>query len=404
MSQKVRLLSPDEFMHLGINDFYKYSMGAAAAKKYVDSWARCRFTDRAKIQFPSGYANALWRDMEIMSETPVPQFMLEYMLQQHPYLDRKYVMSRPTLNLDYIHLSQTGGTINFWYEGPWPEIILYETPLMARATHRLNQMLNRVPDRDFVRTAYLKGLRLAEAGARVVEYGTRRSDGPNSHLAVLQAVRDGMYEANAECFMGTSNVAFAAMLGCDLRGTFAHEWVQAHSALFGYRNANQMAMRTWLDVYKGKLATALTDTFTTADFWRTFRENIDLAMAILALRHDSADPIVWANDAVNQLESLGIDPKSKTLFFSDGLNPEKAIKISEHCGTQPHMFGIGTDFTGGLGQYPATKFVIKMVAFCDHQPESEADWIPVVKLSDDPGKHSGSEAEVARAKFELGIQ
>ena len=61
-------------------------------------------------------------------------------------------------------------------------------------------------------------------------------------------------------------------------------------------------------------------------------------------------------------------------------------------------YGIGTNLTNDVGVKPLN-IVIKMTSF-------SADgkmWKPVVKLSDDAGKHTGSQAEVELCKRILGV-
>src|SRR5690606_35044216 len=85
---------------------------------------------------------------------------------------------------------------------------------------------------------------------------------------------------------------------------------------------------------------------------------------------------------VEYYKKLGIDPKTKTLIFSDGLNVDSAVKISKYCIEKGIncSFGIGTFFTNDFDT-PALNMVIKLTTV-----NSE----PVVKLSEDIGKASGN--------------
>ena len=72
-----------------------------------------------------------------------------------------------------------------------------------------------------------------------------------------------------------------------------------------------------------------------------------------------------------------IDPRTKTLIFSDNLNFDIALKIYHHFkGRIKVAFGIGTYLTNDMG-ISALQNVIKMVYCNDH---------PVAKVSDTPGK------------------
>ena len=72
-----------------------------------------------------------------------------------------------------------------------------------------------------------------------------------------------------------------------------------------------------------------------------------------------------------------MDPRTKTLIFSDGLTIPRAIELHKHFeGRCQISFGIGTNLTNDLGPKPL-QVVMKMVE-CNGQP--------VAKVSDAPGK------------------
>ena len=77
-------------------------------------------------------------------------------------------------------------------------------------------------------------------------------------------------------------------------------------------------------------------------------------------------------------ESLGIDPKSKTLLFSDSLDFEKASALYEYFKDKAKVaFGIGT-FIANDTCVPALNIVMKV---------TECNYGPVAKLSDVEGKN-----------------
>ena len=107
--------------------------------------------------------------------------------------------------------------------------------------------------------------------------------------------------------------------------------------------------------------------------------DFDLYFAKLfdGLRHDSGDPYVWGEKAIAHYNALKIDPKTKILTFSDGLNLPSAWAL--HCHFKDRIktsFGIGTDLTNDMG-LGKLNIVLKLVK-CNGQP--------VAKLSDSPGK------------------
>jgi nicotinate phosphoribosyltransferase len=101
------------------------------------------------------------------------------------------------------------------------------------------------------------------------------------------------------------------------------------------------------------------------------------AMCYTGVRHDSGDPIEWGEKIIAHYEKLGIDPKTKTLLFSDGLTLDKAQEIFNHFRTRINVsFGIGTHLSNDTCE-DALNIVIKLQYVNGH---------PLAKLSDVPGK------------------
>jgi len=74
---------------------------------------------------------------------------------------------------------------------------------------------------------------------------------------------------------------------------------------------------------------------------------------------------------------MRIDPRTKTMVFSDSLDIPLAIRLYEYFeGRAQTSFGIGTNLTNDLG-YEPMQIVIKMTR-CNGQP--------VAKISDAPSK------------------
>ncbi|MGV8663942.1 nicotinate phosphoribosyltransferase, partial [Pseudomonas aeruginosa] len=136
------------------------------------------------------------------------------------------------------------------------------------------------------------------------------------------------------------------------------------------------ALDCWIREYRGLLGIALTDCITTDAFPR----DLDLYFAKLfdGLRHDSGDPLLWAEKTIDHYLKLGIDPMTKTLVFSDDLDLPPVLKIySALQGRINVSFGIGKHFTCDLPGVEPMNIVVKMSA-CNGHPEA--------KISDTPGK------------------
>ena len=206
----------------------------------------------------------------------------------------------------------------------------------------------------------------------VADFGTRRR-----FSKVWQAhVVEILHNAEPKIVSGTSNVYLAKKLGMTPIGTMAHEFMQAFQALdVRLRDSQKAALEAWVHEYRGDLGIALTDVVGMDAFLRDF----DLYFAKLfdGLRHDSGDPYVWGDKAIAHYKKLKIDPRTKILTFSDGLDLNKAWNLHQYFKGQIRTsFGIGTNLTNDMGITPIN-IVLKLVE-CNGQP--------VAKLSDSPGK------------------
>jgi nicotinate phosphoribosyltransferase len=122
------------------------------------------------------------------------------------------------------------------------------------------------------------------------------------------------------------------------------------------------------------------------------------------IRVDSGAPEAGAESAIAWWKAHGQDPREKLVIFSDGLDVDRIEALqAKFAGRVRVSFGWGTlltnDFRGladGDGLAPFS-LVCKAI---------KADGRPTVKLSDNPNKAMGPEAEIARYKrvFEVGEQ
>jgi len=144
-------------------------------------------------------------------------------------------------------------------------------------------------------------------------------------------------------------------------------------------------MDDWYERYGKDLSIALTDTFTSEFFFSDFTK--EQAELWRGLRHDSGDPIDFGEQAIKFYESQGVDPKTKTIIFSDGLDIDMIITLADHFdGRINIMFGWGTSLMNDLGVRP-NNFVMK---------PTSVNHTDTVKLSDNVGKHTGPEEQVQR--------
>jgi nicotinate phosphoribosyltransferase len=179
-----------------------------------------------------------------------------------------------------------------------------------------------------------------------------------------------------EFFKGTSNVQLAKRHGLVAIGTMAHEYLQSYQAFdVRLRDFQKMALENWVQEYRGDLGVALTDVVGMDAFLADF----DLYFAKLfdGLRHDSGDPIAWGEKAIAHYAKLRIDPQTKRLTFSDGLDLPTSMRLHAHFADRTQVgFGIGTHLSNDVGLVPLN--IVMKLTQCNGQP--------VAKLSDSPGK------------------
>ncbi|MET1257076.1 nicotinate phosphoribosyltransferase [Aliikangiella maris] len=282
------------------------------------------------------------------------------------------------LNRHYVHFGKDdSGQLEIKVIGPWLHTIMFEVPILAIVEEVFSR--NQYPALDLkegqkklAEKTKLINVHPLGGQLKIMEFGTRRRFNREWQKHVLRH----LYRSIESNLVGTSNVFLARELGIRPLGTMAHEYLQAFQAL-GPRliDSQKIALDVWAKEYRGDLGIALTDVVGVNAFIRDFDRYF--AKLFDGVRHDSGCPFEWANKMIAHYESLGVDPKTKSLVFSDSLTIPLAFELLEvfKDKTNP-VFGIGTDLTNDVGVTPLS-IVMKMTR-CNGQP--------VAKISDSPGK------------------
>ena len=279
---------------------------------------------------------------------------------------------------NYVHVGiGLDGELDIRIKGPWLHTILFEVPILAIVSeiYSKDRHDGKYIDADQRLTEKVNFARKevgADSSFKLAEFGTRRREGLDWQFQVVADLRTNLRNN----FVGTSNVLLAKEFDITPIGTMAHEWIQAHQGLdWRLIDSQKMAFENWAREYRGDLGIALSDTIGVDAFLRDF--DMFFAKLFDGTRQDSGDPYEYAHKIITHYESMNIDPKTKTIVFSDGLTMEKAIRLwktfKDRIGVS---FGIGTHLTNDFGYKPLS-IVMKMVK-CDEEP--------VAKLSDSPGK------------------
>ncbi|MCU0950689.1 MAG: nicotinate phosphoribosyltransferase [Burkholderiaceae bacterium] len=287
------------------------------------------------------------------------------------------------LNTKYITVSkspQGNGEIEIVIKGPWLHTILFEIPVLAIVNEVFFRATQKAPDYAEGRArlrAKIKQItedpRLNGDGPKIADYGTRRRFGRLWHDEVLLTLKEELGDHLA----GTSNVYYAMKHGLIPLGTMAHEYLQACQALGPrLRDSQTFGFEMWAKEYRGDLGIALSDVYGMDAFLRDF--DMYFCKLFDGARHDSGDPLQWGERMLAHYEKNRVDPKTKTLVFSDALTFPRVVELYLRFKDRARIaFGVGTNLTNDLG-YTPLQIVIKMVR-CNGQP--------VAKLSDSPEKN-----------------
>jgi len=311
------------------------------------------------------------------------------------------------LRLPPYTLEVRDGQYELTFEGPWPEVMLWEIPALAvlmelrgRAVlhdmrrFELQVLYARAMTKLWQKVERLRGIE----GLRIADFGTRRRHSFLWQDWCVQAMTEGLGAA----FVGTSNCLIAKNRDLEAIGTNAHELPMVRAALAGtdaeLRAAPYRVLADWHDEHSGNLRIILPDTYGT----KGFLDNApDWLAGWTGIRIDSGDPVEGAETAIAWWQSRGEDPRQKLVIFSDGLDADRIVELHTrfHGRCRP-SFGWGTlltnDFRGLTPDNRLAPFslVCKAVA---------AEGRPTVKLSDNPAKAMGPADEVARYKRVFGV-
>ncbi|KAF9876759.1 nicotinate phosphoribosyltransferase [Colletotrichum karsti] len=420
-------------------DLYKLTMQCAVFKFFKDVPVTYAFTNRTPEKKLSRAAfNWLQEQIRKLGNISLSDEEYRFLKSHCPYLTAEYVdflkefrlhPSKQAIATFHPVAEDTGadsdiGDLHVEIKGTWLETILYEIPLLALTSEAYFRFM----DTDWSyegqeELAFDKGLRLLEAGCTFSEFGTRRRRDYHTQALVFRGLVKASKEAEKKGLpgklSGTSNVHLAMRFGIPPVGTVAHEWFMGIAAIHDdYKAATELALRYWVGCFGGQLGIALTDTFGTQEFLRSFSQPVHAldgddskfkkadgttqtyAELFQGVRQDSGDPADYVKMLRQYYDSQGIKDK-KTMVFSDSLDIEKCLQykaISEEAGFTP-TFGVGTFLTN---DFKHLKTGTKSVPLNIVIKLSSANGKPAIKISDNIGKNTGDKNTVEKVKSQIG--
>lgn len=386
--------------HFTDDDLYKFTMCCAVIDNFPRAQVKYSFTDRDDTVYPDGFARELAAQIKALDSVTITDDEIDFMRRRCTYIPGWFYnyLKGYRFNHRWVDVRQDSeGHLEIDIEGSWAETILLEVKILAIVSELYYIMTGQCGAFDYGRyyhKSYRKAERLLEAGCVYSDFGTRRRASFEAEDTVVRAMKD--CEASHKWpgrFVGTSNVYLAMKHDVLPVGTMAHEFICAIGGMYGPQMANNIAMNLWRNTFRGALGTFLYDSFG----WKIFSLNFseDFANLFKGLRVDSGDNYEQLMRIVDKYRSLGIDPKTKQVIFSNALDVDSAIDIQRYAVNycQP-SFGIGTHFTNDFDGVKPMNIVIKLIAA--KITESWDFYNDTCKLSEDTGKHTGRPEVVRR--------
>jgi nicotinate phosphoribosyltransferase len=366
------------------NDLYKFTMWQALLHSYPGIQAEYAFVCRNTPAFPLADLQAeVEAELDRLCDLTFTLEELNY-LRSLRFLKSDFVdfLSVFRFQRRFITVQAVGDKLEIVAKGPIVHVMAFEIFVL----YIVNELyFRRLGDVEATLTEARKRLHEKIALLRREESELNGNDAFAMSDFGLRRRYSGAWQEEVvrtfarempQFFKGTSNVHLAKKLGITPIGTMAHEYLQAYQAVgVRLRDFQKAALEDWVQEFRGDLGVALTDVVGMDAFLRDF----DLYFAKLfdGLRHDSGDPVIWGEKAIAHYKTLRINPRTKQLVFSDGLDLPRAIALYKHFrGRIYTAYGIGTNLTNDTPK-PALNIVMKLVA-CNGQP--------VAKLSDSAGK------------------
>jgi len=380
-------------------DFYKFTMGQFVFRLHSGVRVRYQLLCRTpNVRLADLVPEAALRDaLDAIGSLAFTPAELEYLRGLEPpgLFGNDYLNFLRRLRLPPVELEVRDGDFRLEVESTWPEMMLWETLMLSA----LSELLSRAAlagagagargQAEAAGRERLEGkiaaLR-AHPGIRFASFGTRR----RFSRAWQFGLEERVAEALPEQFVGTSCVASAFQNGLVPVGTIAHEVFMVGAAVGdgsdeSIRGSQRRMLDAWWDMYGEPFSLFLTDTWGSEFFFADAGEA--RARRFGGVRQDSGDPAAFGERAIRWYEDFGVDPRAKSLVFSDGLELPDILELeARFAGRIGVSYGWGTNLTNDCG-VPNYSLVVKPVA---------ANGRPLVKLSDNPGKSTGTPAEIRR--------
>lgn len=378
-------------------DLYKFSTSYAYMKLYPEAEGIFSFCDRNNTVFNDEIIQTLKMEFIKLGNLSLSLIEKKWCIEHIPYIPEMYWewLQNFRFDCDKIYMwLDLDKHLHIEVNDYLYKVTLYEVPILAIISEVLCREQGPINISNAIDKLDTKINLANEHKLKFSEFGTRRRASLILHDLIVQRLKE---KCPINC-VGTSNVYFAMKYSMTPIGTFPHEWIMFHGAIWGYQEANYLGMRDWVRTYDGNLGIFLMDTYTS----KVGLKNMSLKFAKLfdGVRQDSGDEYEIGNLVIKRYKELGIDPTTKTIVFSNALNFDKYLDINNYFrGRIRVSAGIGTNITNDVEYKPAN--IVMKLSKCRINKNQE--WRKCIKISDDLGKHLGDDKEFEIAKYLLDI-
>lgn len=389
--------------HFTDNDLYTFTCQYYILRTYPRAEVRYSFFDRNHTRYPQGFGELLQEQINGMKDVVITEDEIEFMKKKVYFLPEWYYhfLRGFRFNPSEVHIFQDlEGYLSIMIEGKWYSTIMWEMPILSTISelmHIINGDMEKYDTQTEWQKSYDKGVKAFTNGLALSDMGTRRRYSYENQYNILHALK----KASIDCvnnhtyngkFIGTSNVWFAKEFDLIPIGTMSHQICSFEECVSGVFECNHQLMKKWSDVYDGDLGIFLPDCFGSKVFLSNFSKK--MAKMFDGIRIDSGDEKEETEKMIAKYESLGINPSTKSIVYSNALTIDKAIELHQWVnGRMNDSYGIGTHLCADVTnketseKFPYSNIVIKLTGM---RITELREWHDCVKLSNDKGKTLGN--------------
>lgn len=401
--------------HFTDNDLYTFSCQYYILQTYPRSEVRYTFFDRNHTRYPKGFGQMLQEQINGMKDVVITDEEIAFMKSKVYFLPEWYFtfLKGYRFNPSEVHIFQDlDGYLSIMIEGKWYSTIMWEMPILSTISelmHEINgDLIKFDPDYEW-QSAYKKGKKAFANGLVLSDMGTRRRFSFDNHRIILDALVKAYDDSlnDLTCFgkfVGTSNVWFAKEFNITPIGTMSHQIISFEECVSGVFECNHNVMKKWAKVYSGDLGIFLFDCFGSTVFFNNLSK--DMAKMFDGLRVDSGDEHEETEKVIAKYRSLGVDPSTKSIVYSNALTIDKAIGLHNWLGGRmKDSYGIGTHLCTDVTnketneKFPYSNIVVKLTGM---RITENREWHDCVKLSCDRGKTLGNQEKCAYLLKQIG--